>query len=235
MTRRSLIVGRDRFVVGPWHDDPLTAYVSVAPSASVLTSRASVERCIEQLRLDGYHGAVTAALHANDAHVFGTAGFAPRERLHVLRHDLSGDLPPSDHRLRRARRRDRATVLEVDRLAFESFWHLGPDGLDEALNATSTVRFRVAEEQGVVLGYAVTGKALDVGYLQRLAVHPDHLRRGIGAALVHDALRWLKRRRGRMVLVNTQESNEGALALYRHLGFRLEPEHLTVLSWDADA
>lgn len=217
-------------MVGPWHDDPSTAYVSIAPSTTVLTSRASVERCLEQLTLDGYRGAVTAALRANDAHVFASAGFALKERLQVLRHDLSGDLVAPDHRLRRARRRDRPSVLRVDAMAFDSFWHLGADGLDEALNATSSVRFRVAEDTDL-LGYAVCGRALEIGYLQRLAVHPDHLRRGIGAALVLDSLRWLKRRRGRVMLVNTQESNAGALALYRHLGFTAEAEHLTVMSW----
>ena len=230
MTRRSLIVGKDRFVVGPWHDDPTLAYVAVAPSASVLTSRAAVERCLDQLSHDGYRGAVTAALRSNDAHVFHTAGFELKERLHVLRHDLGGDLGAVDHRLRRARRRDRPDVLEVDRLAFDPFWHLGADGLDEALNATASVRFRVAEETAV-LGYAVCGRALDIGYLQRLAVHPDHSRRGIGAALVVDSLLWLRRRRGRMMLVNTQESNTNALALYQHLGFTLEQEHLTVMAW----
>ncbi len=33
------------------------------------------------------------------------------------------------------------------------------------------------------------------------------------------------------MLVNTQESNANALALYQHLGFTLEPEHLTVMAW----
>lgn len=232
MTRRSLIVGNDRFVVGPWHDDPTIAYVSVAPSASVLTSRAAVERCLHHLTEQGYQGAVSAALRANDAHVFHTAGFELKERLHVLRHDLSGDLPHSEVPLRRARRRDRPQVLEVDRRAFEPFWHLGADGLDEALNATASVRFRVVDD-GDVLGYAVCGRALDIGYLQRLAVHPDHTRHGIGAALVVDGLRWLRRRRGRVMLVNTQESNTAALALYLRLGFTLDADHLTVMSWNA--
>lgn len=234
MTRRSLTVGPDRFLVGPWHDDPTTAYVSVAPSTAVLTSRASVERCLDQLRADGYHRAVTAALRANDAHVFGTAGFTVRERLHVLRHDLATlpEIDPPAAALRRARRRDRSSVLAVDRNAFDSFWTLGPDGLDEALDATASVRFRVAtsEDAGVV-GYAVCGRAADIGYLQRLAVDPTAARRGVGAALVVDALAWLRRRRARLALVNTQESNHAALALYERLGFRHEPEPLVVLSW----
>lgn len=232
MTRRSLIVGKDRFIVGPWHDDPDLAYVAVAPSQSVLTSRAAVERCLGVLARQGYRGAVTAALRANDTHVFHSAGFQPKERLHVLRHDLDGVLPPVDERLRRARRRDRGAVLALDRQAFDSFWYLGPEGLDEALNATSSVRFRVLDDPAV-MGYAVCGRAMDIGYLQRLAVHPDHTRRGIGASLVADSLRWLRRRHGRMMLVNTQESNASALALYEHLGFKLEPEHLTVMSWGA--
>lgn len=240
MTRRPLIVGPDRFLVGPWHDDPTTAYVSVAPSTAVLTSRASVERCLEQLVASGYRRAVTAALRANDAHVFGTAGFTVRERLHVLRHDLRSlpELPGTvATTLRRSRRRDRAAVLDVDRAAFDPFWTLGPDGLDEALDATASVRFRVADgdatsgRRRALVGYAVCGRAADVGYLQRLAVHPSASRRGIGTALVVDALQWLRRRRARLVLVNTQESNLAALALYRHLGFRPEPEPLVVLSW----
>lgn len=239
MTRRPLIVGPDRFLVGPWHDDPTTAYVSVAPSTAVLTSRASVERCLAELVASGYQRAVTAALRSNDAHVFGTAGFTVRERLHVLRHDLRSlpEVPePDTATLRRSRRRDRGAVLDVDRAAFDSFWTLGPDGLDEALNATSSVRFRVAERstddgRREVIGYAVCGRAADVGYLQRLAVHPAVARHGVGSALVADALGWLRRRRARLVLVNTQESNLAALELYRRLGFRPEPEPLVVLSW----
>ena len=212
------------------------------PKISARSDRRSPTRQIRRSRSFGFirdHGpsnaaraAVTAALKPNDAHVFQTAGFEVRERLHVLQHDLSGDLGGSSHPLRRARRRDRPAVLDVDRLAFESFWHLGPSGLDEALNATSSVRFRVAETDEIV-GYAVCGRAYDIGYLQRLAVHPLHLRRGIGAALVQDSLRWLRRRRGRMMLVNTQESNAEALALYQRLGFRMGSDHLTVLSWTA--
>ena len=75
----------------------------------------------------------------------------------------------------------------------------------------------------------MTGRAGPRGYLQRLAVDPDAQRCGIGSALVADALRWLKRWGAREVLVNTQEDNGGAVALYEHLGFRREAEGLAVL------
>ena len=64
------------------------------------------------------------------------------------------------------------------------------------------------------------------GYLQRLAVHPDHQRAGLGGALVVDGLRWLRRWGAKEVLVNTQEGNEPAVRLYEALGFQLRPDGL---------
>lgn len=231
MTRQSLIVGKDRFIIGPWHDDETTAYVRMDPSTNSVPNVDSVQQCMSYLHESGFERALTAALRAPEADVFQHAGFTLNERLHILKHDLRGDLTGTDHRLRRARRNDRPTVLRLDHLAFDDFWHLGAEGLNEALNATTTARFRVLDQDGI-LGYSVCGRAHEVGYLQRLAVHPDHVRRGLATALVLDALRWLKRRRGTMMLVNTQESNTRALSLYRHLGFSMEPDHLAVMSWD---
>ena len=55
----------------------------------------------------------------------------------------------------------------------------------------------VADDGGVV-GYAVTGRSAARGYLQRLAVDPERWRQGVGAALVVDGLRWLRRRHVRV-------------------------------------
>jgi ribosomal protein S18 acetylase RimI-like enzyme len=86
----------------------------------------------------------------------------------------------------------------------------------------------------VVAGYAITGRAGPRGYLQRLAVDPSVQRQGIGAALVADGLRWLRRWGAREVLVNTQVGNGPALALYEALGFRLQPDGLAVLRRDLE-
>ena len=68
------------------------------------------------------------------------------------------------------------------------------------------------------------------GYVQRLAVHPDARGRGLGRSLVGDVLRWMRRHGAARALVNTQRSNEAALALYRACGFRVLPEGLQVLA-----
>ena len=64
----------------------------------------------------------------------------------------------------------------------------------------------------VRVGFAITGKAGTTGYLQRIAVHPECQRLGIGRQLVDDALEWLMRRGTSRALVNTGVDNLAALA-----------------------
>jgi ribosomal protein S18 acetylase RimI-like enzyme len=120
-------------------------------------------------------------------------------------------------------------------MAFDSFWQFDRRMLDEARGATPAHRFRIATSPGnkTVVGYAVTGRAGQRGYLQRLAVAPSAQGQGIGTALIQDSIHWLNRRGVRTAYVNTQERNEGAFQLYQRLGFLPQPEGLVVLSWAA--
>ena len=65
--------------------------------------------------------------------------------------------------------------------------------------------------------------------MQRLAVDPAAQGRGLGRALVIDALAWLTTKGAVEVLVNTQEVNARALRLYVDLGFEELAERLLVL------
>jgi len=133
-----------------------------------------------------------------------------------------------DPRLRRGLRFDRPAALRIDERAFPPFWQLDRRGLREALTATPVSRFRVAGTTEVV-GYAVTGRSLDRGYLQRLAVDPAHQGKGLATSLVLDALWWSRRRGSSALFVNTQEGNHRAIALYERLGFERQDEGLAVL------
>lgn len=220
--------GEERLRVGPWrgHDD--VAYISPVPD-SPPPSATLVGRCLGRLAEMGYREAVTGALAPREQVGFLAAGFDVQEHLHLLTHRLDG-LPEVDgRRLRRARRGDRGRVLEIDHRAFDEFWRLDDDGLDEALSATPAVRFRVADEGHGVTGYAIAGKAGPRGYLQRLAVDPAHHGTGLGAALTLDALHWMRRRGAEVGLVNTQIVNQRAYELYLSVGFRPEPGGLGVL------
>lgn len=214
--------------LGSWRGKPDVGYVAIG--ARTPPPPEVVEGCVAALRARGYASVVTSALGPADVLPFADAGFAVRERLHLLTHDLR-DLgaPPPARPTRRGRPGDRDAVLELDSLSFDDFWALDPTGLDDALHATATSRYRVGVDPGRAVAYAITGRAGSRGYVQRLAVHPLHRRHGWGRALVVDALRWLRRRGATVALVNTQRHNATALDLYRSCGFRHLETGLSVM------
>lgn len=224
--------------VNVWRGDERVAVLSPVPDRSGAgTDDGAVAREVTRLRALGVERIVTGALAPGERAPFLANGFGHHEHLHLLRHDLQRlpiGLDGTDGSTgRRARRRDRPGVLALDHRAFDDFWALDHRGLDDAVRATPTTRFRVVPGRGrAALGYAVTGRASERGYLQRLAVDPDAQGGGIGRALVVDALRWLRRSGARTAVVNTQAHNHAALHLYRGLGFVDEPDGLTVLALD---
>ena len=175
-----------------------------------------VRHCIDEAERLGASEIFTPAVTGAEAAGLREAGFQERSALHLLVHDLALIPPASSRRPapdsrspsfpveRRANRAPRESILAVDAAAFGPEWCLDSAGLDEALEATPSVRFRMVGDPGSVLGYAVTGRAGRRGYLQRLAVDPNVQRLGIGRSLVADSLRWCKRWRAERVVVNTQ-------------------------------
>jgi ribosomal protein S18 acetylase RimI-like enzyme len=213
--------------IAPWRGGGGAAHLVVSPDASV--SSTALQRCVEKARASGYASMLTSAVSPAESEVFVDAGFSVQERLHLLALDLDTEPAGPTRPLTRVARRDRAGVLAVDDLAFDSFWRLGPVGLRDALEATPTSRFRAGRDAERIVAYAITGTAGRFGYLQRIAVHPDARREGWGHALVADALRWIWRHGGERAYVNTQLQNERALALYRSFGFEILPAGLCVL------
>ncbi|HVM03582.1 MAG TPA: GNAT family N-acetyltransferase [Acidimicrobiales bacterium] len=225
--------GRERVRTGPWRGNAGIAYLSPLPDAPV-PSVVFVRRCLDQLAAKGCRRVITSALAPAEQVGFLAAGFDVHERLHLLAHDLRR-VPRADvSALRRAVPGDHPAVLDVDARAFPGFWRIDDAALGDALTATPNSRFRVAAPGGVVVGYAVTGRAGRRGFLQRLAVDPACQRQGLGRALAVDALRWLRRWRVEQAVVNTQVGNEAALALYESLGFRREPAGLCVLTFSLE-
>jgi GNAT superfamily N-acetyltransferase len=227
----------DRLRFGPWRGDALTAYIAPVRPGLGPISAADVRRCLDAAAAARYRTAITAALPRREQGPFLDVGFTVGEHLHLLVHPLDHlpTLRPAAP-LRRARRRDRAATLAVDHAAFESFWRLDDRGLGDALAATSAVHYRVAVGGPAgLMGYAITGRADHRGYVQRLAVDPAAEGTGVGATLLIDGLRWLRRWGARDALVNTQEGNERSLRLYQRTGFVLQPEGLAVLRYDLSA
>ncbi len=227
--------------VVPWRGDPRVALIGPRRDGRRPT-RFDISECLGELERRGVREAITPALSHYDSQPFLDAGLGLHEHLHLLAHrlDLFDTVPTPDDRmralsmsLRPGRPWHRSSVLAVDAAAFEPFWQFDTVSLREARRATPASRFRIAVRRRQVVGYAVTGRAGDRGYLQRLAVDPSVSGLGIGTALIHDGFHWLRRRGVHTVMVNTQEHNTRALGLYEHLGFVRQDPGLIVLRWDA--
>jgi len=213
------------------------ALVSPMPGQPPI-SPTSIRLVAESLQQRGFVSAVTSALNPAEERAFLAGGYVVRERLHLLFHDLAG-LPRVEHphNLTRAKRGDTSDILAADNAAFGEFWRLDTFGLQDAIAATPTARVRVSRSHhhdagSAIVGYAIGGRSAHNGYLQRLAVHPDHQGRGFGKDLVTDSLRWMRRRGANKALVNTQEANDRALGLYLAAGFQPETHGLAVLECD---
>lgn len=182
---------------------------------------------VEDARRHGASTVRTSALFPSSSPAFVAAGFVTIDRLALLARELHPDPPRRSGRTRRMRSRDVPLAAEIDRAAFGERWANDAEALDEIGPATPHHRARVVGRPAV--GFAISGRAGRTGYVQRLAVRPDHQRAGIGRTLLDDALGWMVRHAVHTALVNTGVGNEPALALYRSAGFRRRPDELVVM------
>jgi GNAT superfamily N-acetyltransferase len=94
-------------------------------------------------------------------------------------------------------------------LAHPQYLILGPEGLAEG-------RTYVAEEDGLVVGFATWSEAAGIVELEDLFVDPGWMRRGIAAALVNRIADVLRARGVERLEVT---ANPHALGFYRAVGF----------------
>ena len=230
-----LVTGRGTILrISPWRDKPSTVQV-VAVGGPAPDDRA-INQMLAHLAERNVTTVLTTALASHDQQPFEAAGFQPFEELALLHRILEPAIPPapvrSVHRVRRLGARHLADVLAVDGMAFTGatdIWRFDASAFTEACDATDMNRRRLVRRYGRTAGFALTGCTAEIGFVQRLAVHPDHQRVGVGSALVADALAWLIRHGVREVWVNTQPDNRPAQALYECHGFVPRDEGLVVL------
>ena len=72
---------------------------------------------------------------------------------------------------------------------------------------------------GAIVSRLDKRKNINRGYIAMLAVSNSHRKRGIGSELVTRAIKQMKLEGGEEVVLETEITNKGALALYENLGF----------------
>lgn len=78
---------------------------------------------------------------------------------------------------------------------------------------------RVAEADGVIVGYICVKQIADECHLLDLAVHPDYRRQGIATMLLDNVLRDLREGSCRNMYLEVRTSNAEARKLYEKFGF----------------
>jgi ribosomal protein S18 acetylase RimI-like enzyme len=110
-------------------------------------------------------------------------------------------------------------VLDVELACFETLWQR--DAADFLDVAETYPYFVVAEDESGILGYQFNVVDAVTGYLVRIAAHPRAWGMGVGTRLMAEAVRYFERRRVWKIVLNTEEENYRAHALYEWFGFQL--------------
>lgn len=112
---------------------------------------------------------------------------------------------------------DLGGALAVESLCFDPLWRHSAENFLE-IHETYPY-FVVAEDASGIIGYQFSATDATTGYLVRIAVHPRASGRGVGARLMAEAVRYFQRCRVAKIVLNTEESNTRAQALYEWFGF----------------
>ena len=110
-------------------------------------------------------------------------------------------------------------VLAVEQTCFAPLWQR--DAADILDVAETYPYFVVAEDEHGIVGYQFNTVDGVTGYLVRIAVHPRAWGKGVGTRLMAEAVRYFERRRVWKIVLNTEETNTRAHALYEWFGFQL--------------
>lgn len=214
-----------------WPNDPIVAHLIFVDHLRP-PSAACVDAAVDRARRSGATAIRTSALFPPVAEVLASVGFETIDRLVLLRRELDtsfiSDRADLVHRSRSFRAWHIAGAAKVDQDAFGIMWGNDTASLRGIRRATPHNRARLVRSGREIAGFAISGAALDNGYLQRLSVGSAFRRQGIAHELVLDSLQWMYDRGLNAAFVNTGVTNEAALALYDRLGFAAVDDELVI-------
>ena len=171
----------------------------------------------------GFSELVSPVVPVEQAYAYEAAGMTIAETIVSWELDLrkpgaaASCAAPEGVRLRDGSAADVPAVLAVDADCFDPFWRYDARRLTRLLGVQ---RLAVAEERGAPIGYTLSTVDRGLGQLGRLCVAPCAQRRGVGRALVAEAIASVVRQGARRLVLCTQAGNAPAIGLYRQAGFR---------------
>jgi len=150
------------------------------------------------------------------------AGMRVAQRTITLRLDRPGRHKPGLSMpegvgLRLGTAADLPDLLDLDTSCFDLFWRYDAVHL---MRYVAEERLALAESASGLIGYTLCTVTADEGMVNRLAVRPDARNRGVGRALLSDAIAYSARAGAVSVMLCTQTDNAASRRLYAAAGFR---------------
>lgn len=118
--------------------------------------------------------------------------------------------------IRFATEKDLDRIVEIDKLSFPRQWDY--HDFEAAINDIFVV-FEKTEILGYLIGCCWEGEKKAI--LMRLAVHPEHRRKGIGTMLIESALESLTKMNIAEVALDVEVVKPGVVKLCENLGFKV--------------
>lgn len=158
------------------------------------------------------------AIYPSSSRIWKRCGYVETHRLLIMERSMSAPTARPKTAITESEEPDWEAITTIDRAAFEGFWGMSREGLEEALASTRRSAVLTHPETAPV-AYALVGSQWGVAYLQRIAVHPEHRGRSLGSELMRAAIAWGRRDGSRTMVLNVRGGNETAQRLYRKIGF----------------
>jgi ribosomal-protein-alanine N-acetyltransferase len=119
--------------------------------------------------------------------------------------------------IREVNQADLGAVFAIEHKCFPDPY---PMSLLNKLRSMYSDTFLVAEHNGGIVGYVIGAvRWRNVGHVLAIGVDPPYRKRGIGSALMREAIGCFLRKGAKVVRLEVRKSNVGAQEFYRKLGF----------------
>ena len=123
--------------------------------------------------------------------------------------------------IRNATYNDLPRVFEIERLSFAQPWSLNSFRRELSLSFSRLMLAVAGTDPGerVIAGYLCRWLVAGEYHVLNVAVHPDFRQRGIGEALMAEAVAEARARKAQLMILEVRRSNLEARKLYRKFGF----------------
>ncbi len=115
-------------------------------------------------------------------------------------------------------------MVALDRCSLGGIWTLS--GYERELNNPNSelLILTLDQEEETLIGLACSWAILEEAHITLLAIYPDYQRQGLGKLLLYKLLEKAVQRQLERATLEVRVSNQSAIALYKHFGFRVAGE-----------